>query len=203
MANEQVPWIVAVGASGGQGLDDMKQLLGALPGTLRAIVMVVLHRRWHKPTELQAVLARCCALPVMVAVPGERFQAGIVYIGEPSVHLTLAADNFGALIEDPDRTYGNRTVDLLFKSLATYAGTRMIGVVLCGSLDDGSRGLAAIHEAGGITMVLTPVDPPEKGMPENAISYDGPTDLIGNPGRLAEGIRAACASEDFRDSQRS
>jgi two-component system chemotaxis response regulator CheB len=139
----------------------------------------------------------------MVAVPGERFQAGIVYIGEPSVHLTLAADNFGALIEDPGRTYGNRTVDLLFKSLATYAGTRMIGVVLSGSLDDGSRGLAAIDEAGGITMVLTPVDPPGKGMPENAISYNGPVDLIGNPGRLAEGIRAACASEDFRDSQRS
>lgn len=44
-------------------------------------------------------------------------------------------------------------------------------------------------------MVLTPAAPPEKGMPENAISYDGPIDLIGNPHCLAEGICAACATQ--------
>jgi chemotaxis response regulator CheB len=85
-----------------------------------------------------------------------------------------------ALIDDPDRHYGGRTVDLLFKSVAAWAGTRIIGVVLSGSLDDGSRGLAAIHDAGGMTMVLTPARPPQQGMPENAISYDGPIDLIGD-----------------------
>ena len=47
-------------------------------------------------------------------------------------------------------------------------------------------------------MVLTPAAPPEKGMPENAISYDGPIDLIGNPHCLAEGICAAlCDAEIF------
>jgi two-component system, chemotaxis family, protein-glutamate methylesterase/glutaminase len=197
MANEQAPWVIAIGASGGQGLNDITQLLGALPSTLPAVIMVVLHRRWHQPTRLRAVLARSCALPVIVAVPGKRLQVGIVYIGEPSTHLTLAADTFGELIDDPDRTYGNRTVDLLFTSMAAHAGARMIGVVLSGSLDDGSRGLAAIHKAGGITMVLTPAAPPEKGMPENAIGYDGPIDLIGSPRRLAEGICAACATQNF------
>jgi len=64
----------------------------------------------------------------------------------------------------------------------------MIGVVLSGALDDGSRGLAAIHEAGGLTIVLTPGRSPERGMPENAISYDGPIDLIGDPLQIAEGI---------------
>jgi two-component system chemotaxis response regulator CheB len=83
---------------------------------------------------------------------------------------------------------------LLFTSIAKYAGKRMIGVVLSGSLDDGSRGLAAIHEAGGLSMVLTPAAPPQRGMPENAISYDGPIDLIGDPRRIAQGICAACAA---------
>ena len=50
----------------------------------------------------------------------------------------------------------------------------MIGVVLSGSLDDGLRGLAAIHEAGGLSMVLTPAAPPRRGMPENAINYEDP-----------------------------
>jgi two-component system chemotaxis response regulator CheB len=196
MASEQFPWVVAIGASGGQGLDDIKQLLGALPSTLAAIIMIVLHRRWREPTELRAILARSSSLPVIVAIPGKRLQVGNVYIGEPSTHLTLAADTFGELIDDPGRTYVNRTVDLLFTSMAAHAGTRMIGVVLSGSLDDGSRGLAAIHKAGGVTMVLTPGGPP-KGMPENAIGYDGPIDLIGSPRRLAEGICAACATQTF------
>ena len=70
-------------------------------------------------------------------------------------------------------------------------------MVLSGSLNDGSRGLAAIHEAGGLTMVLTPKRAwCERGMPENAISYDGPISLIGNPGQLAQGICSACAVLD-------
>jgi two-component system chemotaxis response regulator CheB len=141
---------------------------------------------------LRAVLARTSALPVVIASQGEHFKIGTVYIGEPSEHLTLAADSFGVLISDPDRQHGNRTVDLLFKSVAECAGARVIGVVLSGALDDGSRGLAAIHDGGGSTMVLTPSLESERGMPENAIGYDGPINLIGNPRQIAHAIREAC-----------
>lgn len=47
-------------------------------------------------------------------------------------------------------------------------------VVLPGSLDDGSRGLAAINAARGLSMVLTPSAPPIKGSRKNAINFDGP-----------------------------
>lgn len=154
--------------------------------------MVVLHRSWDQPTHLQAVLGRASRLPVVIAAEGERFEPGIVYIGQPAEHLTLAANSFGKLIDDPERLYGGRTVDLLFKSVAAFAGPRMIGVVLSGSLDDGSRGLAAIHAAGGTTMVLTPSHQPKKDMPRNAINYDGPIDIIGDAKCIAEKICAAC-----------
>jgi chemotaxis response regulator CheB len=108
------------------------------------------------PTRLQAILAQNSRLPIVIAAQGERFEAGTVYIGKPSEHLTLAAHSFGALTDVPYRQYGGRTVDLLFKSVAAHAGKCMIGVVLSGALDDGSRGLAAMHDAGGLTMVLTP-----------------------------------------------
>jgi two-component system, chemotaxis family, protein-glutamate methylesterase/glutaminase len=195
MEGGQGPWIVAIGASGAEGLDDIRALLGALPATLSAIVMVVLHRPWDRPTQLQAILARVSRLPIVIAAQGERFEVGTVYIGEPSEHLTLAAHSLGALIDDSHRHYGGRTVDLLFKSVAARAGKRMIGVVLSGALDDGSRGLAAVHDAGGLTMVLTPEHSSQPGMPENAINYDGPIDLIGDPWRIAEGICAACQSQ--------
>jgi chemotaxis response regulator CheB len=203
MPSERTPWIVAVGASGRQGLDDIRQLLEELPSTLAAVVMVVLHRPWHSPSHLQSILTRQCALPIIIAAQGERFEAGKVYIGEPAEHLTLAAHSFGEIVDDPERRYGNRTVDLLFKSVAAHASTRMIGVVLSGSLDDGSRGLAAIHKAGGITMVMTPAVPPQHGMPESAAGYDGPIDLIGDPCRLARGICEACEVSPESDRLRA
>jgi two-component system chemotaxis response regulator CheB len=116
-----------------------------------------------------------------------------VYIGEPDQHLTLAMQNFGRLVDDPQRAHGNRTIDLLFRSVVRRENGRMIGVVLSGSLDDGSRGLAAIHDAGGLTRVLTPGLLPRKGMPENAIAYDGPIDTIGNPQLIANAIVRAVA----------
>jgi two-component system, chemotaxis family, protein-glutamate methylesterase/glutaminase len=137
------------------------------------------------------------ALPVVIVANGERLQIGIVYIGEPSQHLTLAINGIGELVNDPSRHYGNRTIDLLFHSVAPHAGPRAIGVILSGTLDDGSRGLAAIHKAGGITMVLTPSSSPEHDMPSNAIDFDGPVDLIGSTTSIAQGISEACAMQIF------
>jgi two-component system chemotaxis response regulator CheB len=184
-------WFVAIGASGGDGLDDIRSILRELPPSLNAVVLIVLHRLWDKPSHLAAVLGRAAHMPVSVAMDGDRFTPGIAYIGEPADHLTLVANSFGRLVDDPDRTHRNRTVDLLFRSVAAHGGSRIIGVVLSGSLDDGSRGLAAINEIGGLTMVVTPTRPPEHGMPENAIAYDGPIDVIGSPFEIAQAICAA------------
>ena len=70
-----------------------------------------------------------------------------------------------------------------------------MGVVLSGALDDGARGLAAIHAAGGVTMVVTPNrDGRRCGMPENAIGYDGPIDVIGSPSAIAREITRRLAA---------
>ena len=159
MESERPPWIVAIGASGSEGLGDIIELLGALPDALAAVIMIVLHRGWSRSTNLREILARASALAVVIATESKRLDAGKVYIGEPAQHLTLTANTFGKLTDDPARAYGGRTVDLLLNSVAAHAGKRMIGVILSGSLDDGSRGLAAIHKAGGISTVLTPRGP--------------------------------------------
>lgn len=188
------PWFVAIGASGPVGLDDIGALLHELPHALNAVVMIVLHRPWGQVSHLREVLSRSSQIPVLVAVQDEHFEAGRAYIGEPAEHLTLAAQSFGTLIEDRDRRYRNRTVDLLLLSLAAHAGVRSIGVILSGFLDDGSQGLAAIHHAGGLTMVIQPSGSPAPGMPENAIAYDGPIDVIGSPEEIAHAITAVVAS---------
>jgi two-component system chemotaxis response regulator CheB len=193
--NGPIPWIVAIGASGPGGVNDTKALLGALPSTLSAAVMVVIHRSWDQQSYLRDFLASASVLPVVIVANGERLQIGIVYIGEPSQHLTLAINGIGELVNDPSHHYGNRTIDLLFHSVAAHAGPRAIGVILSGTLDDGSRGLVAMHEAGGITMVLTPSSSPEHDMPRNAIDFGGPVDLIGSITSIAQGISKACGDQ--------
>jgi two-component system, chemotaxis family, protein-glutamate methylesterase/glutaminase len=183
------PCIIAIGASGCDGLAEIKTLLAGLPDPLAAVVLVVLHRPWDRLSHLRDILARASHLPVVIAADGDRLQLGSCYIGEPAEHLTLAARSRVQLLDDPTNGYRNRTIDALFRSVAAHAGSEMIGVVLSGSLDDGSRGLAAIKAAGGTSMVLTPNRRGRKGMPENAINYDGPIDKIGTPEQIAVEIR--------------
>lgn len=182
-------WFVAIGASGPTGFEDISHLLARLPPTLNAVVMVVLHRPFDEPSYLCDLLQRSTLLPVFIARDRNELQHGHVYIGEPAEHLVLARKSFGETVPDPTAVHRNRTVDLLFASVAKHGGRRIIGVVLSGSLDDGSRGLAAIHASGGSTMVIVPSgETRQRDMPENAIAYDGPIDVIGSPAEIAAAI---------------
>lgn len=183
METASQPFIVAIGASGGEGLDDIKTLLASLPTPINAVVMVVLHRPSERISALRDVLARRCSIPVVVAEQAETFEKGVCYIGEPDQHLTIGLQGDAELVAGAGNRLRNRTIDALFLSLAHNAGRRTIGVILSGSLDDGSRGLAAIHAAGGLTMVLDPEHKP-RGMQQNAIDYDGPISVIGTARRI-------------------
>ena len=186
MAQNGLPYFVAIGASGSEGLNDLKDLLAHLP-PLPAVVMLVLHRPIDKISFLREILASNCSMPVIVATEAETLVSGTCYIGEPDEHLTLVDTNLAHLVPGSDNRLRNRTIDTLFESLAVHAGGRTIGVVLSGSLDDGSRGLAAIHAAGGTTMVLDPGYKP-RGMQQNAIDYDGPISFIGNAAQISGAI---------------
>lgn len=187
MDEAAAPCFIAIGASGSEGLNDIKALLRALPRPVPAAVMVVLHRPSDRVSALRGILARSCDMPVVVAEECEAFKAGTCYIGEPAQHLTLVARDLAHLVPGYNHSLRNRTIDTLFYSLARQAGPRVIGVVLSGALDDGSRGLAAIHAAQGLTMVLDPKNK-ARGMQQNAIDYDGPVSFIGTAKRIAEVI---------------
>jgi len=182
------PYFVAIGASGSEGLSDLRDLLEALPASLRAIVLVVLHRPSDRISHLRQVLACRSKLPVTIPDEDQEFRVGVCYIGEPAAHLSLAARSRVHLIEGAHNKHRNETVDLLFASVAAHARTRAIGVVLRGALSDGSRGFAAIHLAGGITMVLGARGTAARGMPSNATGYNGPIDFTGSIDAIAAEI---------------
>ena len=78
----------------------------------------------------------------------------------------------------PDGFYRAHNVDALFCSLARYAGPRTIGVILSGMLKDGTLGLKAIKEAGGVALVQSPEEAAYSDMPCSAIKLDGAIDLV-------------------------
>jgi two-component system chemotaxis response regulator CheB len=183
------PWIIAVGASGADGLTDIKSLLAALGLGLDGVLMVVLHRPFERPSRLREVLQGVTSMPVIIARQGEEMRAGCCYIGEPAAHLTMLANAYAGITDDTGNLSRNRTVDLLFKSIAAHAGRKAIGIVLSGALDDGSRGTEAISEAGGKTMVVLR-SVTHAGMPENAETYDGPIDFAGSTADIAAAVRS-------------
>jgi two-component system chemotaxis response regulator CheB len=157
--------------------------------------MVVLHRPSDQASELLTVLQRKCAFPVSVATQAESLEPGHCYIGEPAEHLTLMTRGRADLVNGEGHTFRNRTVDLLFESIARIAGGKAIGIIVSGALSDGSKGLAAIHLAGGVTMVLAPGDKP-RGMQQNAIDFGGPVSMVGSSNQLSSEITRLTSQQE-------
>jgi two-component system chemotaxis response regulator CheB len=158
--------VVVLGASAG-GVVALQQVLRDLPGHLAAAVFVVLHMPANGPGPLARILGLHSALPVHDAVDGERVRLGCVYVARPDRHLVVERDRV-RVIDGPKQNRARPSVDALFQAAAAAFGPRVVGVVLTGSLDDGTAGLRAIKDGGGLAIVQDPLDAEFRGMPRSA-----------------------------------
>jgi two-component system chemotaxis response regulator CheB len=161
--------LVVIGASAG-GIEALRQLTRDLPANLAAAVLLVVHVPPHVRSMLPEILARSSKLPVRHAVDGERVASGAVLVAPPDRHLLVDRD-FVRLTCGP-REHGTRpAVDPLFRTAARWGGRRVIGVILSGSLDDGTAGLLAVKMRGGLTFAQDPDDAAYPSMPRSAIDH--------------------------------
>lgn len=159
--------MVVIGASAG-GLEVLKRLLAELPRDLPASLFIVVHI--GEISILARVLSRASALPVTEARAGERPVHGRVYVAVPGKHLLLHEDHI-LLRRGPRENLARPAIDPLFRSAAATYGSRVIGLVLSGSLSDGTAGLRAIGRCGGLALVQDPRDALVSSMPESAIRH--------------------------------
>jgi two-component system chemotaxis response regulator CheB len=157
--------IIVIGASAG-GVQALSALVAALPANLPAAVFIVLHIPAHVPSMLPDILARDSSLEVAHAIDGEKIKRGRVYIAPPDRHLLLEK-NVVKLVRGPKENLHRPSIDALFRSAARWAGPRTIGVILTGARDDGTTGMRAIKQRGGITIVQ---DPHEAAFPSMPLS---------------------------------
>lgn len=161
--------IVVIGASAG-GLDAIRTLLGALPPDLPASIFVVIHRGTREPNLLPDILGAASRLPVVSAVDGQTHQRGNVLLAPTDRHLLVGRDHVHVR-RGPRENRARPAIDPLFRSAAVHCSTRVIAVVLSGMLDDGTAGLLAVKNCGGLAIVQEPSDALYPEMPLNAIQH--------------------------------
>jgi two-component system chemotaxis response regulator CheB len=159
--------VIVIGGSAG-AFEPLKGILSELPASLPASIFVVIHTSPDTPGMLPALLGRSTALTVAFAEHDQAIEPGRVYVAPPDHHLLLAAGR--VLVTRGPRENGFRpAVDPLFRTAADVYGARVVGIVLSGGLDDGTRGLADIGAAGGTTIAQRPDEALTPGMPASAI----------------------------------
>jgi two-component system chemotaxis response regulator CheB len=195
--------LVAVGASAG-GVESLRRLVAKLPDDLPAAVAIVLHVSPASPSLRSQILTRSGPMRASQAKDGEIIREAHIYVAPPDHHLLVDGDRF-RLDRGPTINGVRPAVDALFRSAAASFGPCAIGVVLSGSLDDGTAGLRAIKEQGGYALVQDPADAPHRDMPTSAIEHvevDGIATASDLPDNLLALLRSdACADARWKASE--
>ena len=192
--------VIVIGTAAG-GLEALDQLIGQLPTDLPASIVIVQHMDPGNSGEpLLRRLGRHQAFRPKLAQSGEHLKPTHVYIAPPDSHLLIKKGKM-LVTKGAAENRHRPGIDPLFRSAAVSHGSRVIGVVLTGMMDDGTAGLIAVKRCGGVTVVQDPRDAAYSGMPLSAldnanvdycvsIAEMGPllTTLVSNPGGKSKAV---------------
>jgi two-component system chemotaxis response regulator CheB len=172
--------VVAIGASTG-GTEALRRVLGEMPPDAPGIVVVQ-----HMPPEFTRHFAdglnRTCAIEVREARDGDTVIGGRALIAQGGRHMLLrrsGARYHVELVDGPLVTRHRPSVDVLFRSVAEFAGKNAIGVLMTGMGDDGANGLLEMRDAGARTLAQDEATSVVFGMPAEAIKRGAAEEVVG------------------------
>jgi two-component system, chemotaxis family, CheB/CheR fusion protein len=168
-------YVVGVGASAG-GLEALQRLFECMPRTGGFAFVVVQHLSPDFRSLMDELLSPHTELRVLRAEDGMTVEADTVYLMPPKNEMIVSGGRLFLTERDPSRGL-SLPIDAFFRSLAEDAGPRAIAVVLSGTGSDGSRGLRAVHEAGGLVIAQSEDSAKFDGMPRSAVDT-GVVDLV-------------------------
>lgn len=166
--------IVAIGTSTG-GTQALEKVLTALPRVSPGIVIVQ-----HMPEKFTASFAErlngLCAMEVREARHNDRLIPGLALLAPGGKHMLIKRSGAYYHVEVINGPVVNRhcpSVDVLFRSVAKFAGKNALGIIMTGMGDDGARGLKEMHDAGSQTIAEDESSCVVFGMPKEAIKLGG------------------------------
>jgi two-component system chemotaxis response regulator CheB len=171
--------ILAIGASTG-GVQALTQVLGALPSNAPG-TLVVQHMPALFTKSFAERLDKECAVHVKEAQDGDRVLPGQVLIAPGGYHMLLqrsGATYYVAVKDGPAVCRQKPSVEVMFHSVAKYAGANAVGAILTGMGDDGAEGLLAMRKAGAHTIAQDEQTCVVFGMPKEAIRKGGAESVL-------------------------
>ena len=180
--------VVAIGTSTG-GTQALEAVLTALPRICAGIVIVQ-----HMPEMFTAAFAQrldsLCQIEVLEAKNNDRVIPGRALIAPGGKHMMLKRSGAQYHVEVVDGPLVNRhrpSVDVLFRSVAKFAGRNSLGIIMTGMGDDGARGLKEMREAGAHTIGENEESCVVYGMPKEAMKLGAVCEEM-SLGEIAEKI---------------
>jgi two-component system chemotaxis response regulator CheB len=171
--------LIAIGTSTG-GTQALEAVLTKLPATSLGIVIVQ-----HMPEKFTAMFAErlntLCNIEVREAKNGDRVIPGRALIAPGGRHMMLKRNGAQYVVDVADGPLVNRhkpSVDVLFRSVAKFAGANALGIIMTGMGDDGARGMKEMHDAGAKTIAQDEASCVVFGMPKEAIKLGGADQII-------------------------
>jgi two-component system chemotaxis response regulator CheB len=162
--------VVAIGTSTG-GTQALELVLSALPRESPGIVVVQ-----HMPEQFTSAFSRrldsLCDIEVKEAQDNDAVLPGRALVAPGGKQMTLKRNGAGYRVEVRSAPPVNRhcpSVDVLFRSVAKYAGSNALGIIMTGMGNDGARGLLQMHQAGARTVAQDEATSVVFGMPKEAI----------------------------------
>jgi two-component system CheB/CheR fusion protein len=160
--------VVGLGASAG-GLEAVRKLLAALPADTGMAFVLIQHLDPTHESMMVDLLARNTAMKVMQATDAMSIEHNCLYVIPPQYYLSI--HNGLLRLSEPQAHRGARLpFDFFLHSLADQYGERAVCVILSGTGADGSIGLKAVSEKGGLVIAQDPEEAAYDGMPRNAVA---------------------------------
>jgi len=166
--------VIAIGSSTG-GTEALKEVLLKFPPTIPGILIVQ-----HMPPKFTTAFAErlndLCNITVKEAQDGDHVLTGRALIAPGNYHMLLkrsGARYFVSVETGPMVHHQRPAVDVLFDSVAEYAGSNAVGVILTGMGADGAKGLLRMREAGARTIGQDEATCVVYGMPKEAAKAGG------------------------------
>ena len=185
-------YIIAIGASAG-GMEEINTFFEHTPLDGVAYV-IVQHLSSDFKSRMVELLSRHSKLVVKEATEGIEICTNMVYLIPNSKFMTIS-DNRLHLTSKSEMKSPHLTINTFFNSLAAYDGKKAIGVILSGLGSDGTEGIKAIKEAGGMIIARNPQTTEFSSMPAHAIATDM-VDFILEPEQMPKTIESYVLQND-------
>lgn len=187
--------IIVMGASAG-GVEALTAFVSGLPQNFPGAIFVVLHMPARGLSFLDRILSHAGPLHAHIAQDGEPIIQGRIYVARADCHLLLTP-LCARVTHGPRENRSRPAIDPLFRTAAVAFGPRVVGIVFSGMLNDGTAGLLAIKERGGVALAQDPETALFPQMPKSANAYvdldgmDTPTGLAHKVIQLAREVVGA------------